>query len=115
MAPKLRATGSFRATTSTAMMGVAPASAAPWIAFTPTPPAPMITALLPGASWAVLRTAPTPVMTPQARRHARSKPEIGRNDDQLRLVHHHRLRESGHADARVERLAGAACGADAPS
>ena len=74
MAPKLRATGSFRATMSTATMGVAPASAAPWIAFTPTPPAPMTTALLPGVSWAVLRTAPTPVMTPQARRHARSSP-----------------------------------------
>ena len=34
----------------------------------------MTTALLPGVSWVVLRTAPTPVMTPHARRHARSSP-----------------------------------------
>ena len=93
----------------------APASAAPWIAFTPTPPAPMTTALLPGVSWAVLRTAPTPVMTPQARRHARSSPRSAGTGDQLRLVHHHRLREAGHADAQVERLAGPARGAGAPS
>ena len=45
-----------------------PAMAAPWIAFRPTPPAPNTATLLPGATCAVLKTAPTPVVTAHPRR-----------------------------------------------
>jgi hypothetical protein len=45
---------------------VAPASRAPWMTEIPTPPQPMITTVEPGRTCAVLRTAPTPVSTPQA-------------------------------------------------
>ena len=54
------------------MIRPAPASAAPWMAFSPTPPAPITATLAPGRSRAAFTTAPTPVMTPQASRHARS-------------------------------------------
>ncbi len=39
--------------------------AAPWMALSPTPPAPKTTTLLPGVTCAVLKTAPTPVITAQ--------------------------------------------------
>ena len=54
------------------MMRSAPASAAPCTAFRPTPPQPMTTTLLPASIRAVLVTAPTPVITAQPTRHARS-------------------------------------------
>jgi hypothetical protein len=50
---------------STAMMGSAPTSAAPWMQFNPTPPQPKTATLRPASTWAVLTTAPTPVSTPQ--------------------------------------------------
>ncbi len=72
MAPKRLAASSFPGTRSTAMMVRAPDRAAPWMLFRPTPPAPMTTAVSPGRSRAVLVTAPSPVITPQARRAALS-------------------------------------------
>ena len=54
------------------MIRPAPARAAPWIAFSPTPPAPTTATRAPGRTRAVFTTAPTPVMTPQASRHASS-------------------------------------------
>ena len=51
----------------------APAIAAPWIAFRPTPPAPITTTELPGRTAAVFATAPKPVITPQASSEAASR------------------------------------------
>ena len=45
---------------------------APWIAASPTPPAPKTATVEPGSIRAVFSTAPTPVVTPQPIRAARS-------------------------------------------
>ena len=55
-----------------AMMRPAPAIAAPLTAAMPTPPQPMTATVSPGATLAVLTTAPKPVMTPQPISAARS-------------------------------------------
>ena len=55
------------------MIGPALASRAPWITFKPTAPQPITTTEEPGATWALRTAAPTPVMTPQPMRQARSK------------------------------------------
>jgi acyl-CoA reductase-like NAD-dependent aldehyde dehydrogenase len=49
------------------------AIARPWMTFSPTPPTPKTTAVSPGSTSAVLSTAPTPVSTPHAMRHAEVK------------------------------------------
>ena len=87
-------------------MGDAPASRAPWIAFRPTPPAPITTALLPGVSAAVLSTAPTPGDDSAGEEARPVEAEVGGHRHQLRLVHDHGLREARDPDARVERPAG---------
>src|SRR5689334_3202084 len=46
------------------------ASRAPWITLVPTAPEPNTATLLPGRTPAVYSAAPTPVITPQAIRHA---------------------------------------------
>ncbi len=51
-------------------MRLAPASRRPWITLRPTPPTPKTAAVSPGDTRARLRTAPTPVTTPQPMRHA---------------------------------------------
>ena len=51
-------------------LGRAPARAAPWTAFRPTPPAPITTTVSPGRTRASRATAPIPVMTAQAIRQA---------------------------------------------
>jgi hypothetical protein len=53
---------------STAMIGLAPASAAPAIAAAPTPPQPMTAMLLPRVIPPVLMAAPIPAITPQPSR-----------------------------------------------
>ena len=55
-----------------AIMGSAAASTATWIALGPKPPVPITATVLPGSTLAVLITAPTPVVTPQPTRAARS-------------------------------------------
>ena len=107
--------GSFRGTTSTATMGEAPASRAPWIAFTPTPPAPMTTALLPGRELGRVEDGPDPGDDAAGEEARPVEAEVGRHRHQLRLVHDHGLREARDADPRVERLAGPARGGGAPS
>jgi len=47
-------------------------SVAPWTLFKPTPPVPITTTVLPAGTRAVLTTAPSPVMTPQASKEAHS-------------------------------------------
>ena len=83
----------------------APAMAAPWMAFRPTPPQPNTATADPGSTRAVLNTAPTPVVT----RAAHQRGAVERN---LRVDLHHVVdRQRGvlghHAAARedVERLA----------
>jgi hypothetical protein len=53
-------------TGSTATIRAAPASRAPWMTEIPTPPQPITSTSEPGSTLAVLTTAPTPVVTPQA-------------------------------------------------
>ena len=65
VAPSSRAFANFDSTVSTAMIMRAPAMRAPWIAASPTPPAPKTATVEPGSMRAVLSTAPTPVVTPQ--------------------------------------------------
>ena len=66
VAPNSRAAASLAGSMSTAMIGEAPASRAPWMELRPTPPQPMTTTLDPALTPAVLTTAPIPVSTPQA-------------------------------------------------
>ena len=54
------------------MIWRAPASFAPWIAEMPTPPQPKTATVEPGSIFAVLSTAPTPVVTPHPINAARS-------------------------------------------
>ena len=54
-------------------MRSAPAIAAPWMAFRPTPPQPNTATVAPGSTRAVLKTAPTPVVTAQPTSAARSR------------------------------------------
>jgi hypothetical protein len=53
------------ATGSSATIVAAPAMRAPWIADCPTPPSPLTATDAPGTTLAVLKTAQTPVVTPQ--------------------------------------------------
>ncbi len=55
-----------------AMIFDAPASAAPFTADRPMPPQPTTATVEPGSTFAALNTAPTPVITPQPTRAARS-------------------------------------------
>ena len=55
------------------MIRSAPAIAAPFTADRPMPPQPITATVLPGSTFAALNTAPTPVMTPQPTRAARSR------------------------------------------
>ncbi len=64
VAPKSRATASLAGLTSTATIGEAPASRAPWSTFSPIPPVPITTTVSPCSTRARFRTAPTPVSTP---------------------------------------------------
>ena len=71
VAPMSRAHSSFRSSMSTAMIFVAPASLAPAIAASPTPPQPKTATRLAAARPPpVLMAAPTPAMTPQPSRPA---------------------------------------------
>jgi hypothetical protein len=57
---------------STAITIRAPATFAPWMIASPTPPAPQTATVEPGSTLAVLSAAPTPVMTPHPISAARS-------------------------------------------
>ena len=72
VAPKWRAVSSLDGTMSMAMIWRAPARRAPWITEQPTPPQPNTATDDPGVTLAVLRAAPTPVVTPQPTREATS-------------------------------------------
>jgi hypothetical protein len=60
-----------------AMIRSAPAMRAPWITESPTPPQPNTATDEPGATFAVLKTAPTPVVTPQPTSAAQSSGILG--------------------------------------
>ena len=72
VAPKVFAISSLPSLASMARIFVAPAMAAPCTTFSPTPPQPNTTTTEPGLTRAVLNTAPTPVVTAQPTRAARS-------------------------------------------
>ena len=63
--------------TSTATIRFAYARRAPWMAASPTPPQPITATVAPAGTCAVLRTAPTPVKTPQPSRQARESGRAG--------------------------------------
>ena len=63
--PNLRPISSLPGFTSTPTIMSAPTSLAPWMTLRPMPPSPNTTTLAPGSTFAVLITAPTPVVTPQ--------------------------------------------------
>src|SRR5215207_6789953 len=65
VAPNSLAQASFWGSTSTAMIVVAPASFAPMMTESPTPPQPMTATDWPGLTFAELKGALTPVPTPQ--------------------------------------------------
>ena len=65
VAPSSRASSSFTGSMSIATMRLAAAIAAPCTMFRPTPPQPTTATVSPGRTFAVLSTAPTPVMTAQ--------------------------------------------------
>src|SRR5271154_868023 len=82
VAPNPRAQSSFRSSTSTAMIVVAPASWAPRTAPSPTPPQPMTATLSPLVTPPVLSAAPRPAITPQP-----SRPAVAGLMAGLTLVH----------------------------
>src|SRR3972149_1702334 len=77
VAPNFFAISSFDSRVSSARMRSAPAIAAPWTAFRPTPPQPNTATVAPGSTLAVLNTAPTPVVTAQPTSAARSSGTFG--------------------------------------
>jgi hypothetical protein len=68
VAPTRRLASRRPAAGSTARMVAAPAMRAPWTTDWPTPPQPITATLAPGCTPAVLRAAPSPVVTPQPSR-----------------------------------------------
>ena len=70
VAPNSRASSSFRASRSTAMIFDAPASRAPAMAASPTPPHPNTATESPRVTSPVSSAAPRPAITPQPRRPA---------------------------------------------
>ena len=72
VAPNFRASSSLRGTLSIAMMREAPAIAAPLMVAKPTPPQPTTATSAPAGTWALLKTAPVPVITAQPSKAARS-------------------------------------------
>ncbi len=85
VAPNCLASCSLSATVSTAMIRLAFESLSPWITLSPTPPTPNTAAVSPGWTLARLRTAPTPVSTPQPMRHAEVKGTSSRDLHRLDL------------------------------
>src|SRR5262252_1135095 len=63
--PKRSPHAFFSGLTSTPMIIAAPTSRSPWMTFKPMPPRPNTTHFAPGSTFAVLITAPMPVVTPQ--------------------------------------------------
>ncbi|MDT4852063.1 hypothetical protein FQZ97_862820 [compost metagenome] len=82
VAPSAVAAFSFFASMSTAMIGDAPARAAPATAATPTPPQPITAIDLPRVMAPVLIAAPIPAITPHPRR-----PTAAGRADASTLVH----------------------------
>ena len=82
VAPKSRAHSSFRSSTSTAMIVFAPASRAPRIAPSPTPPQPITATVSPRLTPPVLSAAPRPAITPQP-----SSPAVAAGTAGSTLVH----------------------------
>src|SRR5215467_6593943 len=72
VAPMRRARSSLPSSMSTAMIFAAPASLAPCTAASPTAPQPITITVSACPIWATLSAAPTPVITPQPIRQARS-------------------------------------------
>ena len=70
VAPNSRAQSSFLLSVSTAMIRLAPTSAAPAIAASPTPPQPMTATVSSRVTLPVLIAAPMPAITPQPSRPA---------------------------------------------
>ena len=70
VAPIVRASSSFSGDRSTTITSPAWASRAPCTTDSPTPPSPTTSTDCPGSTFAVFRTAPTPVMTAQPTRAA---------------------------------------------
>ncbi len=93
------------ATTSTTMIGFAPASTAPWTADRPTPPAPKMTTASPAHSPMALSTAPTPVMTAQPAMAAISGGTPSGTGTTARSEHHGVFGEAGDAEQVVDLLA----------
>ena len=88
-----------------AMMRSAPAMRAPWITFRPTPPQPNTATDEPGSTFAVLNTAPTPVVTAQPTSAARSSGIFGSIFTRLSTEQRGVLGHHAAAGEDVERLA----------
>ena len=85
---------------SIAMIRPAPAMAAPLIAAKPTPPQPSTATLSPGRTCEVWIAAPTPVITPQPMRAARSRGMSLRIATHGVLVHQHLFGERRQVELR---------------
>ena len=79
VAPNSLASSSFRASRSTAMIVAAPASRAPAMAASPTPPQPNTATESPGPTSPVSMAAPRPAITPQPSSPATSGFTVGRH------------------------------------
>ena len=82
VAPNPRAASSFRSSTSTAMIVVAPTTLAPAMAALPTPPHPITATESPRRTPPVFTAAPNPAITPQP-----SRPTAAASASRSTLVH----------------------------
>ena len=81
------ASASLASSISTAMISAAPARRAPCTAESPTAPQPITMTVSARPIRATLSAAPTPVITPQPIRQARSNGMLVRNRDRLLVLH----------------------------
>ena len=102
VAPNLRAQSSFVLSVSTAMIRLAPTSAAPAIAASPTPPQPITATVSSRLTSPVLTAAPSPAITPQPSSPATAGSASGIDLGALALVHQRLVGERPDAQRRRE-------------
>ena len=107
VAPNSRAAASLAGSMSTAMIGDAPASRAPWMELRPTPPQPMTTTLEPALTPGSVDDRAHPREHAAGDERGAVERHVVRDRHRLRLVDDHMLGEGAGAQPVDERLAGA--------
>lgn len=102
--PDCRAESALPASTSMATIRLAPATALPWMTFSPTPPAPITATEAPGRTPAVLKTDPRPVTTAHPTVAALSRGDVRIDPGHGVLMHEHHLRKRPDSPVGMDNL-----------